>query len=197
MQSTDSGRTFGGKFTSSEESPSGPALCAVADIKLLIGWRGTSDHLDLAAIGVRNNSIAGFGPDPDYYDEVKIKNFDVHPGDEVVCTLLYAKDLSSGSIYFGNVTSGKYLSMSLVPLFQAEMDGGVIEWIMEAPTYNNQQTVIAKFTPVVFTDAIGCSFTGTLGNAGNGETVVLVDANGTPMTSVALSPEEVTIDFIG
>jgi Peptidase A4 family len=197
MQSTDSGRTFFDKFTSTEESPSGPTLCPVTGIKLLIGWRGNNDYLDLAAIGMRNGNIGGFGPDPAYFNEVKIKNFDVHPGDSIACTILYARDLSSGTIYLGNVTTGKHFGMTIAPLFQAEMDGEVIEWIMEAPTYNNQQTVIAKFTPVVFTTAIGCSFTGQVGNAGDGEISILVDKNGTPMTAVALASDEVTIDFIG
>jgi hypothetical protein len=197
MQSTDNGQSFFNKVTSSERSPSGPTLCNMFDVKVLVGWRGEEDHVDLAPVGLRNGSIPGFGEDPSYFQETEISNFPVHAGDSIVCTVLYALGLGSGSIYMGNMTTEKHFEITIVPPFQAEMDGGCVEWIMEAPQYENKQTVIPKFTPVNFTDALSCSFSGQVGNPINGQTIDLVNAGGDPVTEVSSASDSVTIDFDG
>lgn len=197
MQSTDGGRSFFGKYTSFERSPSAPTLAVHANKKLLIGWRGEQDHLDLGAVGVRNGTIVGFSPDPAYYDQMDITNFKVSPGDQVVCSIFYVQQMTAGYIAFANITSGEYFSITLVPPPEADLTGGSIEWIMEAPTLNGQQTVIPKFTQVEFTDAFGCGPNGAVGDPNDGDEVELFNAAGTVVTSVTLASDKVTIDFTG
>ncbi len=195
MQSTDGGKTFTDKFTSPiEKSPSSPTL-AVHNGHLFIGWRGENDGVDLGVVGIVNGEIVGFGPNQPYYYEINIKNFPVKAGDSMVCAIICAPDLSFGNISMGNMTTGKHFSISLQPPMTAETVGGSIEWIMEAPWIGGQ-TVIPKFTPLVFTDAFGCG-TGGLGDPQNGESYILTNMAGDEVTSAALAKEQVTVNFTG
>jgi len=198
--SVDGGQHFGSIFASPiERSPSAPFL-AVNNGVLFIGWRGEHDHLDVASVGVRNRAIVGFGPVPAYQFETKIKNFPVTGGDEIVCSVSYLDDLSGGTISLGNLTNGSSASLTLAAPVMAEFAGSSIEWIMERPTLakGNQLDTLPKFGEVVFDNAIGCG-AGGAGNASNGGTLTIVDANGNPETSEVLGPAplaQVTINYI-
>ena len=182
--SFDGGQTFGGIFPSPiERSPSSPALVSLNGV-LFIGWRGEHDHLDIASVGVRNRAIVGFGPVPSYQDETELKNFPVSGGDEVVCTVSYLDDLSGGQISLGNLTNGFNFSITLAAPVMAQFTGSTIEWIMECPTLNEGKKLetLPKFEEVIFDNALGCGG-GVVGNASNGSTSTIVDANGNPETA--------------
>ena len=80
------------------------------------------------------------------------------------------------------------------------MAGGSIEWIMETPTFGScfgeNLAVIPKFTPLVFTDALGCGPNGAVGNPKDGDTFILLNAGNIAVTSVTLASDQVTVEYV-
>jgi hypothetical protein len=134
---------------------------------------------------------------PPYIWEVGIPNFPVTPGQQVMCSVQYVNGNKAGYIYFANQTTGAHFSITLAPPPGANFKGNTIEWIMEAPDGGEPKSSLPKFTPVVFTPAIGCGPNNVFGNPQNANTVNIDTAAGKVLTSVALASSSVTIDFIG
>jgi hypothetical protein len=128
----------------------------------------------VSAVGVHGGTIGGFSHVP-YIDETVITNFSVNPGDEVVCTIFFVPSRTAGYVAFGNVTSGEYFSITLVPPPGALLAGESIEWILETPLVggvNAPPAALPAFTPIVFTDAFGCGPDG-VGNPKDGNRLTL------------------------
>ncbi|MGH7298359.1 MAG: G1 family glutamic endopeptidase, partial [Polyangiaceae bacterium] len=198
ISSKDEGATFDGEVTTTEKSPNAPTLTVYED-KLVAGWRGEDGHVVVAGVGTRVGNVVGLnGPAPYRYSQT-VQNLPVKPGDQIVCTIFYADFLTAGTILFGNVTSGQYYSVTLMAPLEADLTGGSVEWIMEAPSIGSvgQQSSIAKFADVTFTDAFGCGPDGAFADPQNGDSILLHDPSNAPLTSVALAPDQVTIQFTG
>jgi Peptidase A4 family len=138
------------------------------------------------------------GPPPAYVDQVNIGGFPVKPGDELFVYVSYVGK-TSGSIYFGNNTTGQHVSLTLAPPTGVSFNGSTVEWIMEDPDGGEQtNTALAKFTPVVFTSAIACNASGVVvNNPQTDDTVNIETTGGKVLTSVTLGNDTATIDFIG
>jgi hypothetical protein len=140
--------------------------------------------------------IVEFGPNSPYYDRVNIKNSPVNPGDSIVCVVTSAPDLSSGNISMANRTNNKSFSIALQPPLAAQTVGGSVEWIMERPTLNGTLTVLAQFTPVISSNSLGCGPAGAA-DPTSGESVIMTNDANEAITAVALSHDQVTIQFTG
>jgi hypothetical protein len=137
------------------------------------------------------------GPPPAYVDQVNITSVPVNPGDEVVAYINYVSK-TAGSIYFGNITTGKHFSLTLAPPSGATFAGNTVEWIMEDPDGGeSDETALAKFTPVVFTDAIACTAAGGANNPAGDNTCNIETTGGKVLTKVTAGADTLTIDFIG
>jgi hypothetical protein len=134
---------------------------------------------------------------PPYIFQTNIPNFPVSPGQTVSCSIQYANNKTTGVINFGNNTTGKHFSITLVPPPGASFSGKCVEWIMEAPDGGEPISALPKFTPVTFTSAVGCTQNAqTVANPQNGDFFNIKNGNQT-LTSVTLGNDTVTIDFIG
>jgi hypothetical protein len=134
---------------------------------------------------------------PAYVYQTNIPNFAVSPGQQIFCSVQYVNNGTAGYIYFANDSTGQHFSITLAPPSGATFKGNSIEWIMEAPDGGEPVTALPKFTPVVFTSAIGCGTGSALGNPQNGDTANIEDASGKVLTSVKVGNYTATIDFIG
>jgi Peptidase A4 family len=161
LYSEDDGGHFIGKYTSPETSPFGPSLTQGPD-GLYIAWKGDgNDNINMSMVEIFGNSIIGFTP-PDYsLHEIRIVNFPVTAGDEIVCSVQYLPNHSGGTFSLGNITNGAHSSMTLQPPPGADFAGNSVEWIMERNIqFVNGATTNASlpdFSPVIFTNAVGCS----------------------------------------
>jgi hypothetical protein len=104
-----------------------------------------------------------------------------------------------GSIFIGNQTTGLHTSLFLIPPPDASAAGNSIERIMEAPFGGEPAVALPKFSPVIFTSAVGSGPDNAVGNPQNGDTVNIETkpVNGQVLTSVTVGNETVTINFIG
>lgn len=137
------------------------------------------------------------GPPPAYVDQTNIANFPVNPGDEIYVSVQYVGK-TAGSIYFGNVTTGKHTSFTLSPPSGATFSGNTVEWIVEDPDGGEStNTALAKFTPVEFTSAIACTAAGGTNNPQNDDTCNIETLSNKVLTKVTLGSYTVTVDFIG
>jgi Peptidase A4 family len=143
------------------------------------------------------------GPPPAYVDQVNIyvgtppAPLAVSPGDEVVAYVNYVSK-TAGSVYFGNITTGQHFSITLAPPSGATFAGNTAEWIMEDPDGGEDyETALAKFTPVVFTNAIACTAAGGSNNPASDNTCNVETTGGKVLTKVTTGTDTLTIDFIG
>jgi hypothetical protein len=104
---------------------------------------------------------------------------------------------SAGQVSLANETTGQHFSMTLAPPPGATFKGNSIEWIMEAPDGGEPESSLPKFTPVTFTDAIGCGAGNVYGNPQNGDTCNIENAAGKVLTSVTVGNYTATINFVG
>ncbi len=191
MFSSD-GVNFGNKSIGSETSPEAPSLLN-HNGDLYIGWKGDgNDNLNVAT--------ATDLPAPAYVYQTNINNFGVNPGDTVNCSVQYLNGVA-GQINFANETTGKHISMTLVPPPGATFDGNSAEWIMEAPDGGEPISSLPRFTPVNFTSAFACSADGrTVGNPQGGDTWTVVNFSANPpktLTAETLGNDAVTVTFAG
>jgi len=110
----------------------------------------------------------------------------------VVVSVQYIANGTAGLIYFGNVDTGDHFSITLSPPNGATMSGNTIEWIMEAPNFGLLQVMLPSFTPVNFTDAVGCA--GDRGAIGNAKDADIFDMSVT-FTRSQVAAAAVTIQF--
>ena len=189
--STD-GQTFGNKSIGAETSPEAPSLVN-HNGDIYIGWKGDgNDNLNVATVTDL--------PAPGYVYQTNISNLPIKPGDTVSCSVQYING-AAGQINFGNQTTGKHMSVTLVPPPGATFDGNSAEWIMEAPDGGEPTSALPNFTPVTFTSALACPAAGgTVGNPQSGDTFTVVNSSVSPaktLTSTALASLSVTISFTG
>jgi len=130
-----------------------------------------------------------------YIYQANIMNFPVGPGQTVMASIQYTNNKTAGYITFGNVTTGQNFSIPLNPPPGATFSGNCIEWIMEAPDGGEPKSALPKFTPVNFSNALGCS-ENVVGNPQNGQ-IFNIQTGSKLLTSVNLGSNTVTIDFIG
>jgi Peptidase A4 family len=137
------------------------------------------------------------GPPPAYVDQVNITSVPVSPGHEVYVSVQYVSK-TAGSIYFGNITTGLHFSITLAPPSGATFAGNTVEWIMEDPDGGEDYgTALAKFTPVVFTNAIACTAAGGTNNPASDNTCNIETTGSKVLTKVTTGTDTLTIDFIG
>jgi hypothetical protein len=130
-----------------------------------------------------------------YIYQANITNFPVSPGQTVTASIQYINNKTAGYISFGNVTTGQNFTITLVPPPGANFSGNCIEWIMEAPDGGENISALPKFTPVNFTNALGCT-SNVVGDPKNGQ-IFNIQTGTKILTSVVLASDAVTIDFIG
>jgi hypothetical protein len=135
------------------------------------------------------------GPPPAYVDQTNIANLPVSPGDEI-CVYVNYVSKTAGSIYLGNMTTGKHFSLTLAPPPGATFSGNTVEWIVEDPDGGEDfGTSLAKFTPVSFTSAMACTTAGGTNNPQSDNTCNIETTGGTVLTKVTLASDTVTVDF--
>jgi Peptidase A4 family len=139
--------------------------------------------------------VDGQMPPPPYINQTNILNFMVSPGHSITCLIQYLNNQKAGQVVLTNGTTGRSFSLILAPPPGATFGGTSVEWIMEAPAFNDIVSALPNFTPVRFNPAVGCSQDGGA-TAQQGDTVDIVNGNKT-MTSVQLAPSSVTINFLG
>lgn len=133
---------------------------------------------------------------PPYVWEVGIPNMPVAPGESVSCTVQYTAHVSA-TITFVNNTTGKHFSITLAPPPGADFEGNTCEWIMEAPDGGEPTSSLPKFTPVVFTAAIGCGPNDTSTNPTISSITNIVNAQNVTLTQTTVGTDTATISFIG
>jgi hypothetical protein len=133
---------------------------------------------------------------PPYIFQTNIANFPVSPGQDIYCVIEYMGN-SAGQVSLANETTGQHFSMTLAPPPGATFKGNSIEWIMEAPDGGEPESSLPKFTPVTFTDAIGCGAGNVYGNPQNGDTCNIENTAGKVLTSVTVGNYTTTINFVG
>ncbi len=130
-----------------------------------------------------------------YINQTNIKNLPVTAGDDIICSVQYGNN--SALLLMFNITTGKNASITLQAPKGAGFKGSSVEWIMENPDCGEPKSSLAKFTPVNFVNAFGCTQVGqTVANPANGDYCNIVTGN-TSLTAVTLANLEVTIKFIG
>lgn len=134
---------------------------------------------------------------PSYVYQTNFANLPVTAGNEVsVCVLYQGK--TAGYISFGNVTTGKYTSVTLAPPKGATFSGNTVEWIVEDPDGGEStNTALAKFSPVTFNSALACTASGGTNNPQADNTCNIETLGGKVLTKTILGNETVTVDFIG
>lgn len=90
---------------------------------------------------------------PSYVNQVNITSLPVKPGQQMSCFITLGNGI--GHIQFGNVTTNQYVQLALAPPPGASANGDTAEWIMEAPDFGEPTSSLPRFTPVVFTGALG------------------------------------------
>jgi hypothetical protein len=131
---------------------------------------------------------------PPYIFQTNIANMPVSPGDEVFGGVYYVN--GQGQLIFGNTTRGKYINIVLAPPPGATFSGNSAEWIMEAPNKGEPGTALPSFTPVVFSSAFSTGAGNAIGNPATGDSNNIT-LGGRNLTSVALRPMAVEIDYAG
>jgi hypothetical protein len=130
---------------------------------------------------------------PDYIWQTNIVNFPVGPGQQIYCSVQYIHNRTAGQIHLANEATGQHFSLTLAPPPGAHLGGDSIQWIMEATDVGEPNGSLPNFTPVQFSTAIGCSADGrTVADPQSADSIRIV-FNNQPLTSVALTHDEVTI----
>jgi len=200
LYSENDGLTFTGKYTSPDASPFGPSMTLGPD-GLYIAWKGDgNDNINMSLVEIIGETIVGF-TQPAYVVQTNIPNFPVNGGDEIVCSVQYLPNHSGGTYSLANITNGAHSSLTLWPPPGASFSGSSVEWIMEQPTTilngTAQNTVLPLFTPVSFTNAVGCSADNkTIANPKNGVVQEVPKPTGGNQTSTTAGPGTVTIVWL-
>jgi hypothetical protein len=132
---------------------------------------------------------------PAYVWEVGIPNMPVAPGNSISVTVQYTAHVSA-TLTFVNNTTGKHFSITLAPPPGADFKGNTCEWIMEAPDGGEPTSALPKFTPVVFTTAIGCG-TGTSTNPAVSSITNVRNSASKVLTATTVGTNTTTISFVG
>ncbi len=151
--SEDDGASFPVGLNSSETSASGPAMAAVGG-QMFISWRGLgNDLLNVAPI------IGSFDTYEYVASEVIILNFPINAGDSVTASCTYSGN-TSGVVQLANNTTGQAFALTLAPPPGANFNGKCVEWVIETPLFGSTLATLPTFTPLVFSQAFGCSAQG-------------------------------------
>jgi hypothetical protein len=143
---------------------------------------------------------------PSYIYQTNFNNFQVTPGQQVICLVAYIPLLAIGSqiiwgglLILGDLTSGHKDSRILFPPPGATFAGNSAEWIMEAPDGGLPTSSLPKFSPVRFTSAGAGGYSKAVGNPEFGDIVNIETTDSPPkmLTSVTTGNDTVTITFIG
>ena len=134
---------------------------------------------------------------PPYIYQTNITSISVSPGDDISVVAQYVGK-TSGYLFFYNLTTGKYLPITLAPPPGATFKGNTVEWVMEAPDGGEPNSALPKFTPLVFSHAQACNSDGSVtNNPKNDDTMDIETVGDKVLTKVTLADYSVTIDFIG
>jgi hypothetical protein len=128
-----------------------------------------------------------------------ISTMPVSPGDELNCLIcVQSGSTNTAGIFFGNLTTGVSTFFTATAPPGVSLQGNCAEWIVESLEIDTNVPELAKYTPVVFTE---CN-AGTVGRqtvqAGNGNTINMVDAVGNVISKGAiLNATSVEVTYTG
>lgn len=131
---------------------------------------------------------------PAYVWQTNITNFPVNNGDIVNCWINYASNKASGSVTFGNQTTGHSFSITLAPPPGATFNGSDCEWIMEAPDWGEPISSLPQFSTLVFT---GCGAYGGNGfkSAKDCNTLEVQNTSAKVLTHTTVNADTVVISY--
>ncbi len=135
--------------------------------------------------------------------EVKITNFAISPGDMVTALLCTSgAGATEASAYFTNRTTGATTSLSFSAPSGTSLVGNCAEWVVEAPTVGGQQSAMADYGEVFFSECeafAGKIFTGgTTVNGGSGDNINMNDSGGQEVSAGNLITQTVVqCEYVG
>jgi hypothetical protein len=129
---------------------------------------------------------------PGYVNQVSISTVPATAGDEIFVSVQYIGK-SFGYIWLANRTTGKHFTIVLAPPPNADFAGNTVEWIMEDPSVNGDEASLAKFAPVIFTNAIACTAAGGTNNPENCDILNIETAVGRILTATSVGNYTATI----
>lgn len=135
--------------------------------------------------------------------EVAITNFSASPGDMVTALLCTSGGgATSASAYFTNRTTGATTSLSFSAPAGTSLVGNSAEWVVEAPTVGGQQSSVADYGEVFFSECTAFAGTiaggGTAVGGGTGDSITMDDAAGNPVSVCNLiTPTIVRCEYVG
>jgi Peptidase A4 family len=136
---------------------------------------------------------------PNYIYEVAT-SVAVNPGDMVFALIQYLGPFGPlgllGMTLFFNMSTNQAFAVFLIPPPNANANGRMIEWIMEAPDGGVPNSALPQFTPVVFQNALGTNSAGATSSASQGDIANIQDALGSITTSVTTFLDFVVINFV-
>ncbi len=133
---------------------------------------------------------------PPYIWQTNIPNMPVKPGQSVSCAVMYV-GTTAVNLAFTNNTTGVHFSITLAPPPGANFNGKTCEWVMEAPDTGEPVSALPRFTPVVFTAAIGCGPGLVVTNPAISSITNIADAENVTLTKTTVGTDTATISFIG
>jgi Peptidase A4 family/Tachylectin len=129
---------------------------------------------------------------PGYVNQTSIPTVPVNAGDEIFVSVQYIGK-SFGYLWLANRTTGKHFTIVLAPPPNAPFNGSTVEWIMEDPDFGEDATALAKFTPVIFTNAIACTAAGGTNNPANCDILNIETSGERVLTSASVGNYTATI----
>jgi Peptidase A4 family len=113
--------------------------------------------------------------------EVQITSLPIGPGD-MVTALLCARPgagATTATVYLSNVTTGASTSVTFNAPAGTSLSGNCAEWVVEAPTVNGQQSLMADFGEVFFSVCDAETTTPSTVYGGTGDNINLINSAGT------------------
>jgi hypothetical protein len=128
---------------------------------------------------------------------MKIKSIPVAAGDDVT-VMMCEETNTSGYVFFTNNTTGASTSFQITAPSGTTLVGNCAEWIVEAPTVNNQQAKLANYGEV---NLLNCTAEYINGGAalqsGSGDNINMVDGNNKVISKATLvGPTTVKCDYV-
>jgi hypothetical protein len=135
--------------------------------------------------------------------EVAITNFSASPGDMVTALLCTSGGgATDASAYFTNRTTGATTSLSFSAPAGTSLVGNSAEWVVEAPTVGGQQSAVADYGEVFFSECQAFAGTiaggGTAVGGGTGDSITMDDSAGNQVSICNLiTPTIVQCEYVG
>jgi hypothetical protein len=132
--------------------------------------------------------------------EIQITNFSVSSGDFITALVCAGPGAgaTAAAIYFSNRTTGNFTSLNFTAPAGKSLVGNCAEWIVEDPTVNGQQGVMADYGQVSFSmcQAYVGSTESTV-DAGTGDNINMVFNNTTVSTGSLVGATGVLCQYVG